>query len=118
MDTPQTFTKDAILNIAKFQSLLCWLIIVTLLVYIFAPILTILTSIASIYFVYSLAKSLGEIRPWVYIIAMLIPIVSILALLNLIQKATKVLRAHNIRVGVMGANKEDLKEYQNENVAP
>jgi predicted neutral ceramidase superfamily lipid hydrolase len=111
METQQKFSNDAIASIAKFQSLICWLIVVTLLAYIFLPILTIVTTLVSVYLVYSLAKSLGEVRPWVYIIAMFLPLVSLISLVILIQKSTKVLKANNIRVGVMGANKDDLDKF-------
>ena len=111
METQQKLGNDAIADIAKFQALICWLIVATILVYIFLPILTLVTTAVSLYLVYSLAKSLGEVRPWVYIIAMFIPIVSLITLVILIQKSTKILRANNIRVGVMGANKEDLDKF-------
>jgi len=63
-----------------------------------------------IYGVFRLARSLGLhiVETIVYCVLLVIPIIGILALWNLINKATKILHAKGIKVGVMGPIVEDL----------
>jgi hypothetical protein len=53
--------------------------------------------------VYALCQSLG-ISPWPWVAAAFIPIVNLIGLVALNQKATSRLRAEGIKVGFLGAN--------------
>ena len=123
--TDQPFEKNELLNIAKYQSAICWIVVVRIVMLIVGIFLTvqkiaisdvtnsvlnvlgILLSVAVIVLIYLLAKNLKK-KAWLFTIGLFVPIVNIGVLLYLIIQATKVLRANGIRVGVMGANKEDL----------
>ena len=63
-------------------------------------------TILVIVFAFRLAKALKSRVAWWYVILMLVPCVSLLALLVLNHQATSVLRAGGIRVGLLGARRE------------
>lgn len=63
----------------------------------------IILSIWAIFVVYHLAIALKDKHPGQYVFGMFIPIVKLFVLLNVVKNATKVLRANNIAVGLMGA---------------
>jgi len=107
-----SYDKGDITNIAKFQKIIRWLFLVMIIGLIF-PIITLGANIVAIFYVYYLARALKVNRPGLYVLGVFIPIVSLFVLLSVIQKATKVLRVHNIKVGVMGANKGDVKQFLN-----
>ena len=109
MDNIQYAKKD-IADIAKHQKIICWLFLIAIIGLIF-PIITLCAQLISIFYVYYLARALKVAHPGLYVFCAFFPIVSLFVLLNVIQKATKVLRAQNINVGVMGANKEDLNKF-------
>jgi hypothetical protein len=75
------------------------------------PFVTLCANIVAIFCVYYLARALKIDHPGLYVLGVFIPIVSIFVLLRVIQKATKVLRAQNIKVGIMGASKIELDRY-------
>lgn len=113
-----TFTKEEVLNIAKEQKKLCWIFLGIILSYplslVYIGAVTILIfSIWAIFKVYHLAKALKKGSPGLYAFGMFIPIVKLFVLLNVIQNATKILRANTITVGVMGAKKQSLERYKN-----
>jgi len=104
------FTKDEVIKIAKEQKTLCWLFLGILVSYplyfIYVGIFTeIILSLWAIFVVYHLAIALKDKHPGLYAFGMFIPIVKLFVLLNVVQNATKILRANNITVGVMGAKK-------------
>ncbi len=106
------YNKTDIKDIAKFQKLICWLFLIMIIGLIF-PIITICANIIAIFCVYYLARALKVNHLGLYVLGVFIPIISLFVLLNVIQKATKVLRSQNIKVGVMGANKEGLNKFLN-----
>lgn len=116
-DIKQTqYEKEDIKKIAKNQKIICWLFLV-IIVSIFTislviPILSYIgASIAVIFYVYYLAVALKVKHPALYVVGMFFPLIKLFVLWNLIQKATKVLQAHNVKVGVMGYKKEDLDKF-------
>lgn len=106
---PSQCNNSEILEVAKYQKNILWLIIVNLLTF-WMVFVSILTGIIGIIFIYRLAKVLKSSLDWLYIVLSFIPVVNVIALLLLNRKATVVLRAHGIRVGLMGANQEDLSK--------
>ncbi len=127
-----------ILEIAKQQKTILWFIpisILSILVYLVAvamgpeiasaiPI-TIATATAiaigviSLIFVYQLALALKEPAPLLYVALAMIPCISTIAILILNGRATSALKAQGIRVGLMGARKEDLDKINaNTAIAP
>ena len=64
--------------------------------------------VISLIFIYQLALALKEPAPWVYAILAMIPCISTIAILILNGRATSALKAQGIRVGLMGARREDL----------
>lgn len=55
----------------------------------------------NMYWVYRLCKALG-MTPWIYVIAMLIPLIGLLCLVLLNQRATTFLKANGLKVGFLG----------------
>lgn len=124
----EKFSGQDLKNIARCQSALCWLVFVRILmiaVYMnltaFAPrgaalfnaadpILTSMLVVLSIVFSFFLAKFLRRKFAVFYSAGMIIPFVNLLVLLYLIIQSTRALRANGIRVGIMGARQEDLKQ--------
>ena len=96
MSEPE-YCKQDIADIAKFQRFIYWL-------FLLGPIFWVSP-------VYYLARSLKVKRPWLYAVGIFVPIANLFVLLGVIRAATKVLRAKNIRVGIMGAKKEDVNSF-------
>lgn len=104
------YGKEDISNIAKFQRIVCWLFLIAL-IGLFFPVITLIAQIIAIFYIYYLARSLKVAHPGLYAFAMFIPLVALIVLLNVIQRATKVLRTYSIRVSLMGANKADVNRF-------
>ena len=116
-----SFTKGEITEIAKLQKIICYLCL-GVLIGLFAPILGgeksvlgftvsalgLLTGVWAIFYVYFLAGALRVKKPWLYALGMFIPVVKLFVLLRVIRGSTTILRAHGIRVGLMGVKKSDL----------
>lgn len=97
--------------VGKAQRLFLWAVLASLLWFI--PYSFIVLPF-QLYCVWNLAKSLGLSTgiSAVYIILMFIPIVNLIALLVLNEKATCALRNAGIRVGLMGARPSDLRAHE------
>ncbi len=63
-----------------------------------------------IYALYSLGTSLRMSLVWLYCIGLFIPIVGLLILLVISGKASKVLKAAGVRIGLMGGNADDIRD--------
>jgi len=76
----------------------------------FFPPAMFLTIPFQLYCVYRLAKAmkLGVPITVMSLLLILVPLISLIVLLGMNQRAIKTLRAGGIRVGLMGARKEDL----------
>lgn len=105
------YSKQDISETAKFQKLMCWWFLAAAACSFFSRIAALGIAVMTIYYMYRLAKALKVRRPWLYILGAFIPIISIIMVVRVIVKATNVLRAHNIKVGLMGANKTDLATF-------
>ena len=101
------WTKPDLIEVAKYQKYIQWLVLARLMS-MFMPYSTIVTTVIGIYFIYRLAAALRSTVAWLYIIVAFIPLFGLLALLHLVVSAIKILRAHGIRVSVMGAKMEDF----------
>lgn len=111
MATNQTYNNTEVLDIAKRQKAIIWLILISIPVYaasLVIPFLPLIVGIISLVFIYQLAAALKESAPWLYVILGLIPCISLIALLVINSRATSALKAHGIRVGLMGARRDDL----------
>lgn len=102
------FSDMEILEIAKRQKASIWLV-PGLVVALFYPYAHILTSIWSMVVVYKLARSVGSPDVWFYAVVGLIPMVGVIALIFANFNATKALTTRGVRVGLMGANQNDLR---------
>ncbi|MGB9587869.1 MAG: hypothetical protein ACPL7O_06765 [Armatimonadota bacterium] len=69
--------------------------------------------VLSVYGCYKIAKSLWKRAAVCYAAAVLVPLVGLIVLLGLSAEATGVLRSNGIRVGLMGANREDVERLAN-----
>ena len=104
------YGKQDIAEIAKLQRLLCWVFLLTMACSFFSRIVAFGITVFMSYYMYRLAKALKVKYPWLYVLGF-IPLVSIVVLVRAIRHATKVLHAHNIHVGLMGANKANLNTF-------
>ena len=100
------YNDSEILDIAKHQKAIIWLIVINLFIF-WIPFATIVTGIIGFVFIYRLGKALKSLA-WLYVVLSFIPLVGLIALLVLNGKATGALRSRGVKVGLMGANKDDL----------
>lgn len=113
----RTYTSSQLREIAKYQRLVLWSVLANLLSIFVISIqgLGVLISIAlavfQIYSLYKLANSLKEstVSIALFIIGLFIPLVGLLVLLYINSKATKALQNAGIKVGLMGANPDDIR---------
>ena len=91
-------------NSPVFEGSLGFLFVMAILAVLLLFVVVIL--IAAPYYTYRVAKELGSRVPLLWAPLMLIPLINLVVLLVLSSRATKVLRAHGYKVGLMGA---DLK---------
>lgn len=123
-DVQKKYEKDEIINIGKWQRVICWLFLAILIGYllifagnasrvlvVFREVLLIGGSITAVVCVYFLSKALKVPHPLFYVFGMLISIVRLFVLCKLITDATKILKENKIGVGIMGARKEDLTRF-------
>jgi hypothetical protein len=103
------YTNTEVVAIAKKQKAIIWLILFSLLVFVF-PLGWIVIALVQIVFVYQLAQSLKLSAPWLWCVGMTIPLVSLILLLHLNGKATTAIRGKGVTVGLMGANKAQLEK--------
>jgi len=65
-------------------------------------------NIIAVVFIYRLAKALQK-TAWVYALAAFFPCVGLITLLSINFQATRTLRQHQVRVGLLGARHSDLE---------
>ena len=99
------------MEVASRQKNIIWMIPISI-VGIFVPFASIVTGIIMVYFIYMLAVAVRSSYAWVYAILAFIPLLSLIGLLHINSKATKVLQANGLRVGLMGTRMEDFDNYQ------
>ncbi len=103
-------------EIGKRQKQILWMILICLVANIAsrllqAPVLIIVAALFQFYFVYKLAKSVGSMA-WPYIILLFIPLLGLIGLFVLSDKATKILKNHGLKVGLMGVPSKELLKLQ------
>ena len=78
-------------------------------------ILRILRQLAPIFFIFMLAKSIrSKNMAWVYVVLAILPVplLSVVVMLYLNYKATKILRENGVRVGLFGINPSALEKLR------
>jgi hypothetical protein len=100
-------------QIGILQKNLMGLILCTFVSFMFPPIQLIL-NVFSAYVIFKLIKSLKMTAVWVWTLFAYIPLIGLFVLLHINGKATQQLTARGIRVGLMGARKEDLEKLAQE----
>lgn len=104
---PSDFSDTEIANIAKWQKAIIWLVIASFIAF-FIPQAFWITGIISLVFIYLLARALRSNVAWLYAVLGLIPLVGLIVLLVINNKATQTLKRRGIRVGLMGAKRSDI----------
>jgi len=117
-----TFTDSQLFEIARNQKRILRLLLISIPVVIGAPFVPatsisigfigavfILFGIFGTVLIYRLANALEEPWPWLYVACAFVPYVNTATLLIVNVKATAALKARGIWVGLMGADKKDLK---------
>jgi len=103
------FLDMAIVAADDRQNAMIWLKYTALLMFV---IRFVVMGILSMVFVYRLARATRSPEAGVYAVLALIPFVSLVGLLIVSSDATAALRRRGIRVGLMGANKDDLEKLK------
>jgi hypothetical protein len=106
-DLNDTWTNEDILEVAKRQKQILWMILLSLAA-MFSPVTIIAAGVIQAYFIYKLGEAVRASAPIVYVILSFIPLAGLVGLLVLNSKATKRLQASGVRVGLMGARSVDL----------
>jgi hypothetical protein len=125
MTTNITYTDTEIIDVAKCQKRVNWLVVwyfiacfavgfISAIVPQISDLIITLTQIAFVilaaFVIYELAVALKSSNPWVWVLVILIPCGGIIALLILSARASRALKTRGIRIGLMGANNNDLKK--------
>jgi len=111
-----TFTKDELRTIARDQNLLMWSVLTGFISYFLAhiPLVGLLVLIAAIVFeivaLYKLGRSLRMRFVWLYSVGLFIPVIGLIILVVISGKASRILKAYGVRVGLMGGKAGDIKD--------
>jgi hypothetical protein len=114
-ETKGAFTKDELRNIANAQNTLMFSVLAGFAILfieklpLIGPLAMIFVGIFQIYALYMLGIELRLRMVWLYCVGMIIPFVNLIILLIVSAKASKVLRAAGVRIGLMGGNLDDIK---------
>lgn len=107
------FTNQELYLIGKKQKMIIWLVLLWIVCIIYRPLM-IIPSFIAIFKVYELARALKYKHPGLLTFGMFVPFVGLICLARLMQDSTHALRSKGIKVGVMGANKNQLRNlYKN-----
>lgn len=111
-----TTNLSDVLRVAKFQKYLLLLVLAGFVITFSYGnlILDFAVSIFGMYFVYEigLGLKLKNVRLWVF--SMFIPFVSLIIMLIINNKATKFIKASGFRVGLLGADIDEVKAKVNQ----
>ena len=111
-----SYSSDELRTIAAQQKILLWLIVASLAVTFLdigpLPLRWGVLAVGRAVFLYRLGTALGTRGVIGYSLVSLIPvpIIGIIPLFLLVTRASKVLSENGVRVGLMGANGEDLRK--------
>ena len=114
--TPGAFTKDELRHIAKSQNLLMWSVLAGFSAFFVAHIpllglpLVLAIVVFEIYALYTLGTALRLPLVWLMCVGMFIPCVSLIILVLVSARASTILKAAGVRVGLMGGRAEDIKD--------
>jgi GYF domain 2 len=114
--TPGAFTKDELRHIAKSQNMLMWAVLAGFVAFFIAHIpllgLPLVLAIVAfqIYALYTLGTALRLPLVWLMCVGMFVPCVSLIILVVVSAKASTILKAAGVRVGIMGGNADDIKD--------
>ena len=97
-----------ILNIAKAQKAVLWCVLANLICFLI-PFAFLLVLPFQLIFIYRLAQSLNMDSPIVYVMGAFLPLISLLILLYLSQKATRKIKAAGFKVGLMGTKLSQIE---------
>lgn len=103
------FTDAEILEIAKEQKAVIWIIVASL-VTVFFPLAAIATGILSSVFIYRFARAVGSSVAWLYGLFGLVPLLGILGLLTINSRAMAALTGRGLRVGFFGVDTNELAQ--------
>ncbi|MGP8200027.1 MAG: hypothetical protein ACLQU4_11060 [Limisphaerales bacterium] len=109
--TPPCYTDTELVDIAERQKAIIWLILLAtpaMVAFAVTPYIPIIFIVLSVVFIYQLAAALKEPSPWLYVIVGLMPCISLITLLVINARAITALKTRGVRVGLMGALKNDL----------
>ena len=107
--TTTDFTKAEVHEVGKRQKVILWLLVASMVAHVVFQPATILTGALSVVFVFKLAKAARSKAAWFWAVLALLPILCLIALLVVNGRATRILRAAGLKVGVMGADKQQLE---------
>lgn len=112
------FSKAEVLEVARTQKAVLWLLLALLVANGLAATLPIVgiivylvAAVVSLIYIYKLARAVKAPSPGQYLVLGLIPCLNMVALLLINSNATAVLKAHGISVGLMGASRKQLAEF-------
>jgi len=128
----KTLIDSEVLEVARHQKRILWLLLISIPVVIGAVCLraigsssalilavsvlilaaVVLIGIIATLSVYRLAKALEVACPWLYVVCAFIPYVSTVTLLVINLRATAALKRRGIRVGLMGADTRDVENLK------
>ena len=102
------YSRTELIAIAKYQKGILWCVLCNLLCFAL-PFAFLVVIPIQLYFVYKLSSSLKQGFPILWCIGIFIPLLSLIMLLILSQKATSALKEKGISVGLMGAKIADVE---------
>jgi len=107
-----SYSLKEILEIAKAQKGVLWCIVANFLFLFFSlkiPYIGLVVLPFQIYYIYKLATVLLAEWPGLWVVGMFIPVLNLILLLILSGRATKAIRGHGFKIGLMGANIEEIE---------
>ncbi len=111
MTETMEYTNIEAYEVGKKQKAIMWLILASLIAF-FIPYATFVVGIIGIVLVYQLAKAQKSSVAWLWALLQIIPVVSLICLLIINQKATSILKQKGVRVGLMGGDSTQLKNLR------
>lgn len=113
-ENQNTFSSRELIDIAKNQKNILWLILIGLILPFISPYLVLISSVIQAVFVYNLAVSIKTKLAWVYCFLMFVPLIGLIALLVINGEATSILKKNGVSVGLMGAQALDISKLEQE----
>lgn len=107
------YTKQEAYDVGKKQKAILWLILASIGAF-FIPFAIFVVAIIGVVFVYQLASAQKSSYAWLWALLQIVPLVSLICLLILNQRATKIVRDKGVKVGLMGANSKELEKLMKE----